>query len=221
MLTKSTLGHNTISQDMPSSLKASFSVTVRRWFLPRKRVGLFFSVETGHSRFLSGNTLSKGLKASIEAIDNRGDFKTFMQNYAYARGSSTSRGPRRDGPSDEGFLPPIPAYNRDRHTPDTSSNGHHTSDKGRPTFGVDLAEQMTRDDAEVPPIMRKCCEAIEKYGMDITGIYRLSGTTSKVQNLKHQLDKGTWVCSKRRHLTGTMCRPGFCGSRRAGMVCRH
>lgn len=136
-----------------------------------------------------GNTLSKGLKASIEAIDNRGDFKTFMQNYAYARGSSTSRGPRRDGPSDEGFLPPIPAYNRDRHTPDTSSNGHHTSDKGRPTFGVDLAEQMTRDDAEVPPIMRKCCEAIEKYGMDITGIYRLSGTTSKVQNLKHQLDK--------------------------------
>ncbi|PBK59470.1 kinase-like protein [Armillaria solidipes] len=108
---------------------------------------------------------------------------------AHARGSSTSRGPRHDGPSGEKILPPIPAYNRDRHTPGTSSNGHHTSDKGRPTFGIDLAEQMTRDDVEIPPIMRKCCEAIEKYGMDVSGIYLRSERTSKVQNLKHQLDK--------------------------------
>jgi hypothetical protein len=64
------------------------------------------------------------------------------------------------------------------------------SDKGRPTFGVDLGEQMTRDDVDVPPIMRKCCEAIEKYGIDSQGIYRLSGTTSKVQKLKQLLDKG-------------------------------
>lgn len=37
-------------------------------------------------------------------IDNRGDFRTYMQNYAYAHGGSTSKGPRRDGPSDEGFV---------------------------------------------------------------------------------------------------------------------
>jgi hypothetical protein len=47
-----------------------------------------------------------GLKASIETIDNRGDFKIYMQNYAYARGSTVPRGPRRDGPSDEGFVSP-------------------------------------------------------------------------------------------------------------------
>jgi len=45
-----------------------------------------------------------GLKASIETIDNRGDFKTYMQNYAFARGSAPPRGPRREGPSDEGFV---------------------------------------------------------------------------------------------------------------------
>jgi Rho GTPase-activating protein RGD1 len=45
-----------------------------------------------------------GLKASIESIDNRGDFKVYMQNYAYARGPVVHRGPRRDGPSDEGFV---------------------------------------------------------------------------------------------------------------------
>lgn len=49
---------------------------------------------------------------------------------------------------------------------------------------------MTRDNVEVPPIMQKCCEAIEKYGIKSQGIYRLSGTTSKVANLKLKLDRG-------------------------------
>ena len=34
-----------------------------------------------------------GLKATLEAIDNRADFKVFMQNYAYAHGG-TQKGPR-------------------------------------------------------------------------------------------------------------------------------
>lgn len=63
------------------------------------------------------------------------------------------------------------------------------ADKGRPTFGVDLAEQMVRDGVEVPRIMEKCCEAIETYGSRSVGIYRLSGTTSKVQKLKLILDR--------------------------------
>lgn len=49
---------------------------------------------------------------------------------------------------------------------------------------------MARDDADVPPIMVKCCEAIEKYGLKSQGIYRISGTTSKIGKLKERLDKG-------------------------------
>lgn len=63
-------------------------------------------------------------------------------------------------------------------------------DKGRLTFGVDLAEQMARDGVEVPPIMEKCCSAIEKYGLKSQGIYRISGTMTKVTKLKERLDKG-------------------------------
>jgi hypothetical protein len=48
--------------------------------------------------------LGLGLKASIETIDNRGDFKIYMQNYAYARGPVVHKGPRREGPLDEGFV---------------------------------------------------------------------------------------------------------------------
>ncbi|KAF5353151.1 hypothetical protein D9758_008738 [Tetrapyrgos nigripes] len=129
-----------------------------------------------------------GLKTAIEMIDNRGDFKTYMQNYAYAHGNN-NRGPRREGPPEEGFLPPLPSHHPNSSTPSNNSNGVLTPDKVRPTFGVDLGEQMTRDDVDVPPIMRKCCEAIEKYGLESQGIYRLSGTTSKVQKLKQLLDK--------------------------------
>ncbi|KAH8111067.1 RhoGAP-domain-containing protein [Phellopilus nigrolimitatus] len=120
-----------------------------------------------------------GLKATIEFIDNRTDFKTYMQNYAYAHGGQAQRGPRRDGPWEEGFLPPLPTYNNEKVYSNAAANAstasgttansngqqQHVPDKGRPTFGVDLAEQMLRDNVEIPPIMEKCCSAIEKYGL--------------------------------------------------------
>lgn len=43
---------------------------------------------------------------------------------------------------------------------------------------------------EIPKVVQKCTEAIEAFGLDQVGIYRLSGTTSKVQKLKAALDTG-------------------------------
>ncbi|KAH9852173.1 GTPase activating protein [Lenzites betulinus] len=130
---------------------------------------------------------SPGLKATMESIDNRTDFKTYMQAYIYAHGG-TARGPRRTGPADEGFLPPMPALH---HHPGSSPSPSNVplSDKGRPTFGVNLAEQMARDDVDIPLIVVKCCEAIEKYGLTTQGIYRVGGTHSKVMKLKERLDR--------------------------------
>ncbi|KAF7770562.1 hypothetical protein Agabi119p4_6536 [Agaricus bisporus var. burnettii] len=158
-----------------------------------------------------------GLKITIESIDNRSDFKTYMQNYVYARGSAAPKGPRREGPPEDGFLPPLPTHNPEKvrsppsstvehgsttgTTSPSSTTHHHSSqsvthaglngivDKGRPTFGVDLAEQMARDKVEVPLLMVKCCEAIEKHGIESQGIYRVSGMKSKVAGLKARLDK--------------------------------
>lgn len=134
-----------------------------------------------------------GIKATIESIDNRSDFKTYMQNYAYAH-SGVQRGPRRTGPEHEGFLPPLPQHidrsNPAPHGANTPSSSHsQLPDRARPTFGVDLAEQMIRDGVEVPPIMVKCCEAIEKHGITTVGVYRIGGTMSKVTRLKEKLDK--------------------------------
>jgi hypothetical protein len=58
---------------------------------------------------------------------------------------------------------------------------------------------MARDNVEVPAIVQKCCQAIEKHGMQTQGIYRISGTTSKVANLRQRLDKGSLVPSVRHY----------------------
>jgi Rho GTPase-activating protein RGD1 len=62
---------------------------------------------------------------------------------------------------------------------------------GTGIFGVDLVEQMERDGVEVPKILVKCCEAIERYGLDIQGIYRINGTVTKAQQLRELMDRGT------------------------------
>jgi hypothetical protein len=92
-------------------------------------------------------------------------------------------------------LPPLPQHvDRMNQSPlnanTPSSSYSQLPDRIKPTFGVDLAEQMARDGVEVPPIMVKCCEAIEKYGITTMGIYRIGGTMSKVTRLKEKLDKG-------------------------------
>ncbi|KAG0703978.1 Rho GTPase activation protein [Suillus ampliporus] len=136
-----------------------------------------------------------GLKSTIESIDNRADFKIYMQNYAYARGGAAPRGPRREGPAEEGFLPPLPTHGVGAHSSVHANtpigNGHNSQipDKGRPTFGVDLADQMARDNVELPAILEKCCAAIEKHGLQSQGIYRISGMARKVASLKERLDK--------------------------------
>lgn len=46
-----------------------------------------------------------GLRPTFQAIDNRADFRVFMQNYAVAY--TGPRGPRREGPWQEGFVRPL------------------------------------------------------------------------------------------------------------------
>lgn len=48
--------------------------------------------------------LDPSLKAIFESIDNRKDFKTFMQNYAYAHNKPNPRAPKRVGPKEDGFV---------------------------------------------------------------------------------------------------------------------
>lgn len=133
-----------------------------------------------------------GLKAIMESIDNRADFKEYVQAYRVAN-HGMGRGPQREDPIEPSHLPPVSPYidrlNQgypSQHNLPSMRNG---LERGTATFGVGLVEQMERDGVEVPKIVTKCCEAIERYGLDVQGIYRLSGTHTKVNRLKELMDR--------------------------------
>lgn len=65
---------------------------------------MYESTVVGEGSILCPPTPDDGmsLKQVFESIDNRSDFKAYMQNYAVAR--NIPKGPRREGPYDENFV---------------------------------------------------------------------------------------------------------------------
>lgn len=61
--------------------------------------------------------------------------------------------------------------------------------KPNPVFGVDLTKLMQRDGQEVPLVVIKCAEAVELAGLKTVGLYRLSGTSTHIQQLKSAFDR--------------------------------
>ncbi|KAH3849164.1 rho GTPase-activating protein 45-like isoform X2 [Dreissena polymorpha] len=51
------------------------------------------------------------------------------------------------------------------------------------TFGVDFQEQVEHYHSAIPPIITKCLKEIEKRGITLKGMYRVSGVKSTVENL--------------------------------------
>jgi hypothetical protein len=59
----------------------------------------------------------------------------------------------------------------------------------RPIFGVHLQELFTREQTPVPTVVFQCILAVDLFGLDNEGIYRLSGNAAKVAQLKAQFDR--------------------------------
>lgn len=57
---------------------------------------------------------------------------------------------------------------------------------------------MKRDQQEVPMIVQKCAEAVEKYGLHSVGIYRESGTGTQIQKLKADFNRSKWRLRSRK-----------------------
>lgn len=60
----------------------------------------------------------------------------------------------------------------------------------KPVFGVSLEELYERDGTAVPMIVYQCFQAIELFGLDMEGIYRLSGSATQIAQLKSLFDNG-------------------------------
>ncbi|KAG2186724.1 hypothetical protein INT44_002950 [Umbelopsis vinacea] len=110
-----------------------------------------------------------GLRSLTEKIDKDSDLEEYIKQY----GGRTSRTQKSEIPYKE--------YSMSK-TAKSVLNPN-------PVFGVDLAILMDRDREEVPVILRKCAEAVETYGLNTVGIYRVSGTNTQIQKLKGAFDR--------------------------------
>uniref|UniRef100_A0A3P8VIR1 Rho GTPase activating protein 27, like n=1 Tax=Cynoglossus semilaevis TaxID=244447 RepID=A0A3P8VIR1_CYNSE len=66
-------------------------------------------------------------------------------------------------------------------------------------FGCHLDTLCHRENTTVPKFVEKCVRAVERRGLDIDGIYRVSGNLAVIQKLRHKadheqldLDDGQW-----------------------------
>lgn len=54
----------------------------------------------------------------------------------------------------------------------------------RPVFGLTLQDLYDRDQLPVPMVVYQCIQAVDLYGLEVEGIYRLSGSLPSVNRLK-------------------------------------
>ncbi|KAF1980921.1 RhoGAP-domain-containing protein [Aulographum hederae CBS 113979] len=58
----------------------------------------------------------------------------------------------------------------------------------RPVFGVNLDDLFRRDQSPVPMVVYQCIQAVDLFGLDVEGIYRIPGTSSHITRLKSLFD---------------------------------
>lgn len=57
-------------------------------------------------------------------------------------------------------------------------------------FSVSLDELFNRDKTPVPMVVIQCIQAVDIYGLDTEGIYRVAGSQSHVNSLRNVFDNG-------------------------------
>jgi len=80
------------------------------------------------------------------------------------------------------YLPPPQAPTNSSHLPPL-----------KPVFGHDLDELFQRDGSAVPMVVYQCIQAVDLFGLEVEGIYRLSGTASHITTLKALFDNGQYI----------------------------
>ncbi|KAI9030019.1 Rho GTPase activation protein [Phycomyces nitens] len=110
-----------------------------------------------------------GLRSLTEKIDKDGDLNNYIKSYS-GRGVKVQKNEI-----------PYKEYSM-------SVTALHVLNPN-PVFGVELNTLMERDKNEVSLILTKCCEAVDAYGLNTVGLYRISGTNTQIQRLKASFDR--------------------------------
>ena len=60
----------------------------------------------------------------------------------------------------------------------------------KPVFGVSLDDLLKRDGSAIPSVVYQCLQAVDLFGLEVEGIYRLSGSAAHVTELRSMFDNG-------------------------------
>lgn len=70
----------------------------------------------------------------------------------------------------------------------------------KPVFGLSLEQLFARDGSAVPMVVYQCIQAVDLFGLEVEGIYRLSGTASHVTKIKAMFDNGAPTYSDSQYM---------------------
>lgn len=59
----------------------------------------------------------------------------------------------------------------------------------KPVFGITLDELFMRDGTPVPKVVLDCLQAVDLFGLEVEGIYRVPGTAQHIQQLRVMYDR--------------------------------
>ena len=65
-----------------------------------------------------------------------------------------------------------------------------TPPPSKPVFGISLDDLLRRDGSAIPLVVYQCLQAVDLFGLEVEGIYRLSGSTAHVARLRAIFDHG-------------------------------
>ncbi|KAI9334453.1 Rho GTPase activation protein [Pilaira anomala] len=114
------------------------------------------------------NDQGNGLRGLITKIDKDADWIEFVRLCTERSGKIQ----KNEIMSQEYNLPNNANYNNNR------------------VFGVHLEQQAEMSEDMVPDILKRCATVVEQYALSSVGIYRISGTSSKIQKIKCKFENG-------------------------------
>lgn len=71
-----------------------------------------------------------------------------------------------------------------------SNNSNTSLPALRPVFGISLDDLLKRDGSAIPLVVYQCIQAVDLYGLEVEGVYRLSGSATHVSKLRSIFDNG-------------------------------
>ena len=74
-----------------------------------------------------------------------------------------------------------------------NDNSHSSLPALRPVFGLSLEDLLKRDGSAIPLVVYQCIQAVDLYGLEVEGIYRVSGSSTHVNRLKAVFDNGIFI----------------------------